>query len=307
MNRRDFLSRTGIAAAAGLGLSAFPTGWASAADGRKKRILFFTKSSGFEHPAIKITNGMPGYGERILRELADKHGFEVTATKDGTVFTPENIAKYDAFFFYTTGDLTTPGTDKQPPMTPEGKAAFLEAIRSGKGFIGSHSATDTFHFQPDPADRSARLVAHGDAVDPYVKMIGAEFISHGAQQKSKMTVVDPSFPGFKGVDSFTMHEEWYTLKDYQPNLHVLLVQETEGMTGPLYQRRPYPATWARMHGRGRVFYTSMGHRDDVWENPTFQSILLGGISWALRNVDADVTPNLTKVTPHHGDLPTAIK
>ncbi len=75
------------------------------------------------------------------------------------------------------------------------------------------------------------------------------------------------------------------------------------MNGSDYQRPPYPATWARRHGRGRVFYTSMGHREDVWTNPIFQGVLLGGIAWSLRNVDADVTPNLEKATPGHAVLP----
>ena len=44
---------------------------------------------------------------------------------------------------------------------------------------------------------------------------------------------------------------------------------------------PYPATWARMHGKGRVFYTSMGHREDVWTNEKFQQVALGGFSWVL--------------------------
>jgi type 1 glutamine amidotransferase len=57
-----------------------------------------------------------------------------------------------------------------------------------------------------------------------------------------------------------------------------------------------------MHKKGRVFYTSMGHREDVWENPLFQQLLLGGIAWATGNVSADVTPNLSKVTPRASEL-----
>src|SRR5438477_11821282 len=172
MNRRDLLRSAG-AAAVGLAASQFPLGWARAADSRKRRILFFTKSSGFEHDAIKRKGDQPGYGERTLLELGERHGFEVTATKDGGVFTPENIATYDAFFFYTTGDLTQPGTDKNPPMSPAGKAAFLQAIRDGKAFIGTHSATDTFHTEPDSSpDRSNRYINHGENVDPYIAMIG---------------------------------------------------------------------------------------------------------------------------------------
>lgn len=110
-----------------------------------KHILFFSKSSGFEHSAIKCANGQMSFAAKVLDELAPTNHFEFTFTKDGTVFTPENIAKYDAFFFYTTGDLTERGTDGNPPMSKEGKAAFLQAIYQGKGFIGTHSATDTFH------------------------------------------------------------------------------------------------------------------------------------------------------------------
>ena len=74
------------------------------------------------------------------------------------------------------------------------------------------------------------------------------------------------------------------------------------MKGDMYQRPPFPATWARMHGKGRVFFCSMGHREDVWTNKTFQQILLGGIAWSLGNVDADTTPNVKKVTPKSEQL-----
>src|SRR4051794_28039550 len=105
MNRRELLSRAGVAAL-GVGLSQFPLGWARAADAPKRRILFFSKSSGFEHPMIKRKGDAPAPAEQILTELGAKNGFEVTCTKDGGVFTRENLAKYDAYFFYTTGDLT---------------------------------------------------------------------------------------------------------------------------------------------------------------------------------------------------------
>ncbi|MCC2672907.1 MAG: hypothetical protein K0Q72_5379, partial [Armatimonadetes bacterium] len=205
---------------------------------------------------------------------------------------------------YTSGDLTTPGTDKNPPMTPEGKAAFLDAIKNGKGYIGTHSASDTFHTKPDPADRSNRYANHGEASDPYVRMLGGEFIKHDAQQVAHMTVTDTRFTGHGSAGAgFDMMEEWYSLKDFSPDLHVLLVQETKEMKGPSYQRPPFPATWARKHGSGRVFYTSMGHRDDVWTSPLFQSILLGGIAWAVGNVKVDVSPNIEKVCPTYAALP----
>ena len=301
MNRRTLLIRSG-AAAAGLALGPFRS--ESTPRAKRKQVLMFTKSSGFEHSVIKREGEKLGFAEQLLTDLCDRRDIEVTCTKDGTIFTPEKINRFDAFFFYTSGDLSKPGTDGNPPITSEGKAAFLQAIRDGKGFIGAHASTDSYHTQPDPPDRSNRYLSHGSKSDPYIRMIGGEFIKHGPQQTARMKVVDPRFPGLeKAGDGFELMEEWYSLKDFSPDLHVLLVQETNGMTGADYQRAPYPATWARRHGNGRVFYTSMGHREDVWTNPLFQGILLGGLCWVLQMVDANVSPNLESAAPGHREIP----
>jgi type 1 glutamine amidotransferase len=117
-----------------------------------------------------------------------------------------------------------------------------------------------------------------------------------------MRVADAKFPGMPQQD-VELTDEWYSLRDFSSNLHVLLVQETEGMIGEPYQRPAYPATWARMHGKGRVFYSSMGHREDVWNSAMFQELLFGGINWAIGNREADVTPNIDKITPGYATLP----
>jgi type 1 glutamine amidotransferase len=322
MNRRELLAGMGamgagvIGTLGSAGLGGLPLGWAADGDKPKRRILFFSRSQGFQHDSVNLAKGgMPldkegkvkrkgepgklSHADGVLKELGAAHGFEVDCTKDGGVFTPDNIAKYDAFFFYTTGDLTAAkSADNTPPMTPEGKAALLEAVKNGKGFLGSHCASDTFHTNVD------RFVNAGpDKVDPYIAMLGGEFIKHGRQQKAKMVVLDKKFPGFEKLSDFEMMEEWYSLKDFAPDLHVLLLQETKGMQDFDYDRPPYPATWARMHGKGRVFYTSMGHREDVWVNPLFQDVLLGAISWAVGNVEVDVKPNISQVAPDALVLP----
>jgi type 1 glutamine amidotransferase len=260
-------------------------------DAPRKRILFFTKSQRTEHAVIKRAGDQPSFAENVLGELALKNHWEIVTTKDGTVFTPENLAKYDALLFYSNGTLTEPAVDGSPPMTPAGKAALLDAVKNGKPFIAVHTALTTFNRQPGK-------------IDPYLEMLGGEGISHNAQQKAKNTCVDTSFPGFEDLkDGVELFEEWYSIKNFAKDLHVILVQETAGMTGNLYVRRPYPATWARLYGKGRVFVTSMGHREDVWTNPVFQKILVGGISWAVGRVEADITPNIDAVTPHYVDLP----
>lgn len=297
-NRRDFLHTSGAAALA-CGLSAFPLGRHARAHGPAKRLLVYTRSAGFQHDVVKLgKNGEPSLVDRIWTELGAKHNFQVECTKDGRVFIPETLDKFDAFFFYTTEDLTSQtSTDGSPPMPKEGKKLLLDAIANGKGFLGSHCASDTFHSEPrGPVSNLP------DKVDPYIQMLGGEFISHGSQQKATMRVVDPKFP--KGPkEDFTVKEEWYSLKNLRPDLHVILVNETKGMTDWQYEREPFPATWARMHGKGRVFFTSMGHRDDVWTNPLFQDLLLGALSWTFGEVDVDVTPNVERVTPKANALP----
>jgi len=176
--------------------------------------------------------------------------------------------------------------------------ALFDYVRGGKGFIGTHSACDTFHTDNESKKGPDRYVNHGDKADPYVRFVGGEFIKHGAQQVAKNTVTDPGFPGFENVGAtFAFQEEWYSLKDFTPDIHVLTVIDAPAMKGIEYQRPPYPSTWVRKEGNGRVFYTAMGHREDVWTNPTFQQILIGGIKWALGEVNGDVLPNLKRTAP----------
>ncbi len=301
MNRREMLLRGG-ATALTLCLARFPLSWLAAADTPKRRILMYTKSEGYEHDVVKRQDGKLSLAERIATELGQKYGFEVTCEKDGRVFLSDSFKDFDGFLFQSQGDLTkVKSVDNQPPMPPEGKKILLKAIADGKGFVGCHCAADTFHSAGYPRNRWQSQ--ERDQVDPYIAMIGGEFAGHGEQQESTMHVVDATFPGIKGIDDFKIKEEWYSLKNFAPDLHVILVQETAGMRNLDYQRPDYPATWAHMHHKGRVFYTSMGHREDVWTSQTFQQILLGGLSWALGNVEAEIPENLAKAAPKANELP----
>jgi type 1 glutamine amidotransferase len=136
-----------------------------------------------------------------------------------------------------------------------------------------------------------------DEFDPYIKMLGGEFIVHGKQQESELVPVDPNFPGAAAFKGQRFTEEWYALKNFARDLHVILAQDCKGMTGNMYQRALYPQTWARMHGKGRVFYTSLGHREDVWKKPEFVALTIAALNWASGRVHADVTPNLKTATP----------
>ncbi|HEY4329860.1 MAG TPA: ThuA domain-containing protein, partial [Phycisphaerae bacterium] len=319
--RREVL-RAGALGAAAVLASPFLT-WAqqnpsASQPGKGKKLLFFTKSQGFPHPAVtrkKKPDGTPvddlAWGEKYIKDWGTEAGYDVTVSKEGSIFTPENIAKFDCFIFYTTGDLTKPpGTqydsDKTTAMPVEGKAAFLKAIEDGKGFIGLHSGSDTFENLGNKND-PVRIIPKDVKIDPYCAMLGAEFTSHGSQQPATIRVASKTFPGLEDIKEVKLTEEWYSFTNIIPDLHVILVQDTttmktdaRGSREKQYAGDPYPETWARMQGKGRVFYTSMGHRDDIWApatNPLYKKLVLAAMAWTTGLVNADVKSNMAEACP----------
>jgi uncharacterized protein len=300
--RRDFL-RTTAAASAGLLLSQ-PVRAA-----KNKSVLLFTKSSGFEHAVIKTSPGKPSIAEFAIRGFSAQNNFDLTASKDGRIFDSKEFHEFAAVVFFTTGDLTQSGTDGQPPMSPQGKQTLLDAVEHGLGFVGIHAAADTFHTPPDPADLSNRYIAHGEQSDPYLRMLGGEFIIHGQAkdprlQTANVFINDLSFPGLEGVHSpVSLMEEWYSLKDFAPDLHVICTLDTSTMNGLAYKRAPYPVIWARLDGSGKVFYTAIGDRPENWQNTFSLNILAGGIRWAIGDVSASIPPNLKTAAPGYAEIP----
>ncbi len=288
LNRRRMLATAGAALFAPMALSHARAGLVA-----PKKVLFFTKSAGFQHSSIARKGDELSHAETILKDLGAKNGFEVTCSKDGGLFDPDKIGQWDAFCFYTTGDLTKEGTDKTRPISADGLKAFLDRIQSGKaGFVGFHSATDTFG------------VHRGMGCDdPYTQMIGGHFNGHGAQQETELVVTDPKFPGAEKLPAtLKVNDEWYSQKCQPDGLHVIIKHNTKTLKGADYERPDFPQTWAKKYGDGRVFYTSMGHREDVWSNPLFQGLILGGLNWASGNVEADIATNTAKFTPEYQTL-----
>ncbi len=286
MQRREFLWTAGSFAALATLLKRPVFG----KDDPKARVLYVTRSVGFEHSPVKREGNQLSFSEKLFTEWGKEHNVEVTCTKDGSIFDGD-INKFDVFAFYTCGDLTKPDAYGNPPMTLAGKKRLLDAVAGGKGFVAFHSASDSFHSPPGK-------------IDPYIAMLGGEFVVHGRQQEATLRVTDPDFPGVKEMgENPRFLEEWYALKNFAPDLHVILVQETKGMVDQCYQRPPFPATWARRHGKGRVFYTSFGHREDILTNPKVKSLILGGFAWAMGRVDAEVPANIKEVTPEADKLP----
>jgi type 1 glutamine amidotransferase len=237
-----------FAAGAAVALTAAPA-LAEAAEGKKLLVVSVTK--GFRHESIPTA-------ERVVEQLAAAgNAFTVDyARTDADLtakMTPSALAAYDGVVFAsTTGDLPLP--DRQ---------GFLDWIATGRAFVGIHAATDTFPGFP-----------------PYIAMIGGQFLKHGPQVKVDLLVQDPAHPATKGMASpTTVFDEIYQMKNFDKDrvktLLALDKHPNEGTPGF------YPLAWSRQHGKGRVFYTALGHREDVLEADWFKKHLLGGILWSL--------------------------
>jgi len=260
-------------------------GLAPRAEAAPKKVLVVTTTTGFRHSSIPTA-------EKVIAELAKQSGvFTVDYARvepndpqfrgpDGKPdnakvnqaiqkvlaekMSPEALKNYDAVVFAnTTGDLPVP--DKQ---------AFLDWIKSGKGFAGMHSATDTFH-----------------GFRPFIEMIGGEFKSHGAQVEVDALNQDKECPACRHLPGeWKVFDEIYLFKNFERSkVHGLLTLDKHPN-----EKTPgdYPISWCKEYGKGRVFYTSLGHREDVWD-PTwpdrknskevaeaYQKHILEGIKWA---------------------------
>jgi type 1 glutamine amidotransferase len=253
------------------------------------RVLFLSKSSGFEHSVIKQENGQPSYADKVLQGLAEKAGATITCTKDASLINAENLKNYDVVMFYTTGDLTEPGTDGTPPMAKTGPAELLAWVQGGGGFVGLHCATDTFHS------------TDGEPVNGYTEMVCANFLAHGRQFEGTLKHVDPKHPTLQGIeDGWTKLEEWYIFKNINTEkMHVLslLDPSSEAKRDKRYDIPNYPVIWCREYGTGRVFYNAMGHREDVWDHPMFQQNIIDAIHWADGKGEAQAAPNYAETVP----------
>jgi uncharacterized protein len=221
---------------------------------RKTRLLFVTESKGFQHSVLP-------QAEEIMKQLGAKNGFDVTITqKAEDELTPENLKNLDAIVFYTTGEL---------PLSDDQKTALLDWIRSGKFFMGLHSATDTFYKWPE-----------------YGQMIGGYFNEHPWTQDVEVTIKteDRTHPVTRHLpEGWSMKEEIYQIRDFigRDKTHVLvsLDQTKTDMNRPKVVAKDFPLVWWHDYGKGKVMYNAMGHRPDVWTSDWYQMMIVNAIKW----------------------------
>ena len=235
------------------------------------RILMVTQSKGFVHGSVNRKEGQLAPAEQALTEIGIKSNlFRVDCTQDvAKDFTKENLKNYDIVFFYTTGDL---------PISDEAKDYFFNEWlkQKGHGFIGAHSAADTYH-----------------NYQPYWDMIGGTFNGHpwNSGDKVTITVHDKSHPASKPWgDEFEIQDEIYQFKNWQPEKVRVLMSLNMAKTN---LKKPYhvPVLWVKNYGDGKAMHMSLGHNESVWANETYRASLLGGIRWVLNLDSGDATPN----------------
>jgi len=222
-----------------------------------KNLLMITHSAGFKHDYLPTA-------KETVKSLGEQSGlFNVLATDDCAVLNREELRKFDAILFATTGEL---------PISDEQKIDFINYIKAGKGFVGVHNATDTFYKFPE-----------------YGEMIGAYFNGHPWTQEVVVKVEDGSHPSTRHLPaSFKVREEVYVFRDWSRNkTHVLISLDNRSVDLSKGNRpdHDYALCWYHNYGKGRVFYMGFGHFKELWKENWFQKHLLNGILWTMKAIE----------------------
>jgi len=260
----------------------------------RKKLLFLTHAALYKHSSLAPA-------EAAVTEYGKSGGFDVTtlegykqdsAKLDMSFLTPEYLAQFDGLMLMTNGNL---------PLTDAQKRAIVDYVRNGKALIGVHCASLTLYDYPE----------FGEVLGGYYRRSIVPTTMVG-RKMGVLKVEDPSHPATRTLGgNWTVAEEFYQfgtavwdasrpteqisqvgrlhipMAFSRDRVHVLLSLDTEKTDisdlGPEIARGgDYPQAWSRTFGKGRSFYTSLGHRDDIWStDPTFRAHVTGGIRWAL--------------------------
>ena len=239
----------------------------------RKRLLVIGEEKGYRHEAVthamvtieRLGRDM-GLWETVIRTDTE------ALTKAKLEYNAKTLNDFDGVLFYTGGTLE---------MDDQKKADFMSFVHDdGKGFIGIHSAAITFTQWP-----------------AYGEMLGGYYDEHPWNTfDAPIVMEDAAFPGMQSwKPSFTLTDEIYQIKMFsRANTRVLMRLDPSklDLKNPRVHRtdHDFAVAWAKVYGKGRVFYSTLGHVEANWDRPEFQAMVTGAIKWALGLVDADVTP-----------------
>ena len=216
-------------------------------------VLVFSKTTGFRHDSIP-------QGIAALEALGAEYGFAVDRTEDAARFSDAVLARYKVVVFLnTTGDVLDTGE----------KAAFERYIRSGGGFVGIHSASDTEYGWPW-----------------YGRLVGTWFASHPQIQRATVHIANPDHPSMKGLPLlWERTDEWYNFRSNPRGTVQVLATLDEATYSGGAMGADHPIVWCQDIDGGRSWYTEMGHTQESYAEPLFRLHLLGGIESAAGDAD----------------------
>lgn len=281
--RRTPLAWTAVLLVAHVVLSS--AGQAPARSGRKQVLAWADVRAGYQHESIS-------HALAVIERLGDESGaydtyirtdsqlvtkqpitFKTgTGIASGEQFLAHNLDYFDAIFFFGVREID---------LTVRQKADLLAFVKEdGKGFVAAHSGATAFFSWPE-----------------FGEMLGGRFDEHPwGVTEARVIVEDPAFPAMRHLPAASMRrDEHYQLKDFsRGRLRVLarLDPASVDLDAPLVHRRDgdFPVAWAKTYGAGRVFYSTLGHARETWDDPALRTMYFEAIRWALRLVDGDATP-----------------
>jgi putative membrane-bound dehydrogenase-like protein len=185
----------------------------------------------------------------LLTPALAKAGIDVTYVEDVRALTPARLAKFDVVAIYRDdGDLPA-----------EQETALLDFVEGGKGLVAIHCASHCFRNS-----------------DRYTALVGGRFHHHGTGT-FRARILDAQHPAMAGVHSFESWDETYVHDQLADDILVLMGRDEAGRTEPY--------TWVRHQGKGRVYYTALGHDERTWKHPGFHRLIEQGIRWAAGRAD----------------------
>ncbi|NQT40993.1 MAG: ThuA domain-containing protein [Planctomycetes bacterium] len=232
---------------------------------KARKLLIFNRCEGFRHSAIP-------YGAAALKVMGDKTGaYESVISDDMAMFEPETLKQFDAVVFNNTVSLKF--------EKPEHRKALIDFISGGGGMIGIHGGADNFKNWPEAA-----------------AMMGGVFTGH-PWQECPVKIDDPKHPlvrVFEGKGFWVTDEIYKFGGPYSRDKLRVLLSMDDAKGDPNHQGRKDnddAVAWIQQVGKGRVFFCSLGHRHEIFWNPTLLAFYLDGVQYALGDLKADATPS----------------
>ncbi|MSQ38720.1 MAG: ThuA domain-containing protein [Chitinophagaceae bacterium] len=220
----------------------------------KPTILVFFKTGGYYHESIPL-------GVKAIQDLGEKNGFNVDTTTNANKFAEDSLKKYASIVFLSSTLELLAGNQE---------IALERYIQAGGGFVGIHAAADAEYDW-----------------NWYVKMIGASFKSHPANQEATLIINDKNHPSTDSLPAtWTRTDEWYNFKNLSKDVKVLISIDEKSYQGGENGDK-HPMAWYHNFDGGRVFYTELGHTNESFAEPLYLKHILGGIQYAMGDNTAD--------------------